>query len=468
MTNITEQSIYTPNIYRLETFDPVIGGAVTFVGDLPVSGQANAHAQQLANRTKYLNDNKQALDAKLTAMSALVASTDKLQYYTGPTSLALAPFSAAGRALVGAVDANAQLTTLGAVGNNQKGIANGVASLDGSAKVPVAQLTGYGLWGQVAGSLLNQTDLITYLNVLGKAAVSTGISDTTDTFEFQALNDTTLRILAVTQAIFKTLIGTASIVKSFPQQDVALSTLGLTTDGIFFRFIGYDVNGAIQVSPQNFDQSDSIIGLGNVILKRVAGVTTFLDGAAGPRNIVSRPNLATNNHLARTYAKVASNVIIEPNASLTIKSSGGYLIGESVNWHKTGENDTSPIVASATQSFIQGSPATLTATTPPAFTTAVDTTKYWNGSALVSLATTTNASIQRILLTVAGFYVIQVGEAQYANLQAAKDAMSYVSFLPLLPINGSVELARFAATKNCTDLTDNTLCFFQILSRSWL
>ena len=166
MTNIVEQSIYTPNIYRLETYDPVIGGEVAFVGDLPISGQANAQAQQLANRTKYLDDNKQALNAKLTAMSALVASTDKLQYYTGPTSLALAPLSAAGRTLIGAVDSNEQLTALGAVGNNQKGIANGVASLDGSAKVPVAQLTGYGVWGQVGGSLLNQTDLITYLNNL--------------------------------------------------------------------------------------------------------------------------------------------------------------------------------------------------------------------------------------------------------------------------------------------------------------
>ena len=52
MANLTESSIWEAGIYQLETTDPVKGGA---------DGIANAQAKQLANRTKYLNDNKAPL-----------------------------------------------------------------------------------------------------------------------------------------------------------------------------------------------------------------------------------------------------------------------------------------------------------------------------------------------------------------------------------------------------------------------
>ena len=52
MANLTESSIWEEGIYQLETTDPVKGGA---------DGIANAQAKQLANRTKYLNDNKAPL-----------------------------------------------------------------------------------------------------------------------------------------------------------------------------------------------------------------------------------------------------------------------------------------------------------------------------------------------------------------------------------------------------------------------
>ncbi len=52
MANLTESSIWEAGIYQLETTDPVKGGA---------DGISNAQAKQLANRTKYLNDNKAPL-----------------------------------------------------------------------------------------------------------------------------------------------------------------------------------------------------------------------------------------------------------------------------------------------------------------------------------------------------------------------------------------------------------------------
>lgn len=55
----------------------------------------------------------QPLNANLTAFSGLTGASDRLAYFTGAGALALATFTAAGRALVDDADATAQLTTLG-------------------------------------------------------------------------------------------------------------------------------------------------------------------------------------------------------------------------------------------------------------------------------------------------------------------------------------------------------------------
>ena len=68
MTKLTESATYSPTIFRLETTTPVAGGAVVLDGnDDPVQGHANAQAQLLANRTKYL---KTIIDALGTASTA--------------------------------------------------------------------------------------------------------------------------------------------------------------------------------------------------------------------------------------------------------------------------------------------------------------------------------------------------------------------------------------------------------------
>ena len=56
MTNLIENPVYESGIFQLETTTPVLGGPVGFNLGVPTTGFANAQAQQLANRTAWLNE----------------------------------------------------------------------------------------------------------------------------------------------------------------------------------------------------------------------------------------------------------------------------------------------------------------------------------------------------------------------------------------------------------------------------
>ncbi len=159
MANLQEVNSWDLGIYQLETNDPVLGGP---------GGTSNKQAQALANRTAYLKQHVDDIEAGVTAAGKANKLTTARNVAIAGDVTGQASFDGSANITInvtyknsgvvagtyrsvtvdakGNITAGSNPTTLAgygitdAVPSSQKGAVNGVATLDGGGKVPVSQL----------------------------------------------------------------------------------------------------------------------------------------------------------------------------------------------------------------------------------------------------------------------------------------------------------------------------------------
>lgn len=150
------------------------------------TGAATA-ADARTNLGLAIGTNVQAYDAELAAIAGLTSAADRLPYFTGSGTAALATFTAFGRSLVDDADAATALTTIGAAASSHThGNITNAGAIGSAANLPV--ITGAsgvlqaGSFGTTANSFCEGSDarlaLAAWVNFDGSSTANSNLTGT--------------------------------------------------------------------------------------------------------------------------------------------------------------------------------------------------------------------------------------------------------------------------------------------------
>lgn len=294
-------------------------------------------------------------------------------------------------------------------------------------------------------------------NAIARATLQTGLVTANDAFNVSRFDDNNLQITGTSVGVvFSSYLNTppfapSDAIKQIPTQKINLSVFlpDVPAGTQTVKYLGWrHTTQSLELSENNYLQNPNVFQMGIIYLKNVGGVISFIDAN---RSVIAIPDISSYSNLETTSTGLKGSISISPNANMTIKNTEGTIVGVSVNY-KGSNNDEKAIPAQNPTVFSRLNPSTANGVTLPAETSTVQVNDYWNGTAMTLLSANGNASVQRFLLTVRGFVVLQVGEAQYNNLDAAKSAIYTAPFHELLPKGTYVEVSRLAAVKSTTNL----------------
>jgi len=326
-----------------------------------------------------------------------------------------------------------------------------------------------------------------------KVFYGTGVTSKRDNFELEVYDVNTVRIKAVDGAIFyEELFGvnatTEDAKRTFPEILYSLSELVTPTggnvntnpivaDGIYVRYIGYDKDGNVISSENNFVENSFIAQLGLLTVIKTGGVISFLGGVTpGARNVFSIPILASTSDLIRTSTPSTTDVTVGYNIGTpTLYSNAGIITGLSINWRGlVNPNNTSSIdkftyAGDNIVDFVSITPLFLTMSTPPVLHTlwtdvqdgaAINESFYNTTTSLRDTLDVGSFGIKRVLIGLKGGIFIQEPEfatsVGYTSMDEAT-ANAYVHEFTdsIIPPDIVIEIARIVYKQGVTDFSNS-------------